>query len=185
MSPVNYHLNLPMQWQIHPMFHIDLLMKYNETPIHGANYQHPPLELIEGEEEYKVEKVIASRCFGCGRKLQYLVKWKGYPDPDNQWVSKDDVFADDAIREFKHSNPNQEVHIRQVVDSPSLYPSPHLCHSQNTLPYIWQKTSGPLRNSLTSDTTLSLENPTILCYNLAIVIVQLGLLGDLLTLRDL
>ena len=112
MSPVNYCLELPTQWQTHPVFHINLLTKYNETPIHGANYQHPPPELINGEEEYKVEKVIASRHFRCGRKLQYLVKWKGYPDSDNQWVSKDDVFADNTIREFKTSNPDQEVHIR-------------------------------------------------------------------------
>ena len=69
MSPVNYRLELPTQWQIHPVFHIDLLMRYNETPMHGANYQRPPLELIDGEEEYKVEKVIASRCFRCERKL--------------------------------------------------------------------------------------------------------------------
>ena len=84
MSPINYHLELPTQWRIHPVFHIELLMQYNETPIHGANYQHPPLELINGKEEYKVEKVIASRRFGHGRKLQYLVKWKGYLDSDNQ-----------------------------------------------------------------------------------------------------
>ena len=112
MSPVNYCLELPMQWRIHPVFHIDLLTKYHKTPLHSTNYQCPPPELIDGEEEYEVEKVIASRCFGCGRKFQYLVKWKGYPNSDNQWVSKDDVFADNMIREFKHSNPNQEVHIR-------------------------------------------------------------------------
>ena len=58
MSPVNYHLELPTQWHIHPVFHIDLLTKYNETPIHGINYQRPPPELIDGEEEYEVEKVI-------------------------------------------------------------------------------------------------------------------------------
>ena len=112
MSPVNYHLELPMQWQIHPVFHIDLLTPYKETPIHGTNYQCPPPELIDGKEEYEVEKIIASRCFGGGRKLQYLVKWKAYPESDNQWVSKDDMFADNAIREFKSSNPNEEVHIR-------------------------------------------------------------------------
>ena len=112
MSPVNYRLELPTQWHIHPVFHVDLLTRYNETPMHGTNYQRPPPELIDGEEEYEIEKVIASRRFGRGRKLQYLVKWKGYPDSDNQWVSKDDVFADNVIREFKSSNLNQEVYIR-------------------------------------------------------------------------
>ena len=47
-------------------------------------------------------------------KLQYLVKWKGYPDSENQWVDKDDVFADKALQEFKTLNPTSEVHIRRL-----------------------------------------------------------------------
>ena len=48
MSPVNYCLELPTQWSIHPVFHIDLLTPYRETPMHGPNYQHPPPELVDG-----------------------------------------------------------------------------------------------------------------------------------------
>ena len=161
MSPVNYRLELPTQWRIHPVFHINLLMKYNKTPIHGTNYQCPPPELIDGEEEYEVEKVIASRCFGHRKKLQYLVKWKGYPNSDNQWVSKDDIFADEAIREFKHSNPNQEVHIRQVINYPLSHPPSCLCPRTNIPLSISLKTSGPVENSLTSITTSFPENHTV------------------------
>ena len=37
-----------------------------------------------------------------GRKktLQYLIKWKGYPDSDNKWVSHEDMSAEDVIREY-------------------------------------------------------------------------------------
>ena len=135
--------------------------------MHGTNYQCPLPELIDGEEEYKVEKVIASRRFGCGRKLQYLVKWKGYPDSDNQWISKDDVFVDNVIREFKTSNPNQEVHIRQVVNSPSCYLLPHLCHSRTTHPSTWQKTFGLLKSFLISATTSLLVNPIATCSSVS------------------
>jgi hypothetical protein len=132
MSAVNYRLELPTQWSIHPVFHIDLLTPYHETTIHGANYQRPPPDLVEGEEEYEVETVLASRRFGRGKKLQYLVKWKGYPDSDNQWINKEDVFADDAIREFKNSNPDQETHIRRVnVDSPYSHFPPLLLMQNN------------------------------------------------------
>jgi hypothetical protein len=61
MSPVNYRLKLPMQWKIHDVFHTDLLMPYREMPIHGANYQRPPPDLVDGMEEYEVEKVLDSR----------------------------------------------------------------------------------------------------------------------------
>ena len=54
LSPVNYRLQLPMQWSIHPVFHTDLLTPYHKTTMHSVNYQRPPLDLVEGEEEYEV-----------------------------------------------------------------------------------------------------------------------------------
>ena len=124
MSPVNYRLELPTQWSIHPVFHTDLLTPYRETITHGANYQRPPPDLVDNEEEYEVEAILDSRKFGRGRRLQYLIKWKGYPDSDNQWVDKDDVSADDKVREFKASNPAKETHIRGAFDAHSSHP-PH------------------------------------------------------------
>ena len=105
MSPVNYRLELPTQWSIHPVFHIDLLMPYQETIMHSANYQRPPPDLVNNAKEYKVEKILDSWLFGRRQRLQYLVKWKGYPDLDNMWVNKDDIFADDKVQTFKESNP--------------------------------------------------------------------------------
>jgi hypothetical protein len=119
MSPVNYRLELPTQWSIHDVFHTDLLTPYRKMPTHGANYQRPPPDLVEGVEEYEVERVLDSCRYGRGHKLQYLIAWKGYPDSDNQWVNWDDAEgAQEAIREFKRSNPNRETHIKASIDSP-------------------------------------------------------------------
>jgi hypothetical protein len=53
-----------------------------------------------------------------------LIAWKGYPDSDNQWVNWDDAEgAEDAIREFKRSSPDREIHIKASITSP--YPSSH------------------------------------------------------------
>jgi hypothetical protein len=60
MSPVSYRLALPSQWKIHLVFHIDLLSPYRETEVHGINYQRPPPELIDNEEEYEVEDILDS-----------------------------------------------------------------------------------------------------------------------------
>jgi hypothetical protein len=129
MSAVNYCLELPMQWSIHPMFHIDLLTPYKETTMHGPNFTRPTPELIDGEEEYSVEKILDSRRFGRRRRLQYLVKWEGYPDSDNMWVDKDDVFAEDKVREFKTSNPGLETHIKSTFFAKSPHSStPTLSH---------------------------------------------------------
>ena len=94
MSPVSYRLQLPHQWHIHPVFHTDLLTPYCKTKTHGENYQCLPPELIDNKEEYEVEAILDSRHFGRGRKLQYLVKWLGYPESDNQWEDADKVHAD-------------------------------------------------------------------------------------------
>jgi len=84
MSPVNYRLKLPTQWSIHDVFHIDLLTPYHEMTIHRPNYSRLPPDLVNNDEEYKVKKNLDSRCIGRRCKLQYLIKWKGYPDSDNE-----------------------------------------------------------------------------------------------------
>ncbi len=114
MSPVNYKLELPTQWSIHSMFHTDLLTPYHKTATHGPNYERPPPKLVEGLEEYEVEKILDLQQIGRGRKLQYLVKWKGYPNSDNQWVNKEDVFTEEAIREFeRQTNSATKSHKRR------------------------------------------------------------------------
>ena len=64
MSAVNYRLKLPTQWSIHPVFHMDLLTPYRETVTHGPNYECLPLDLVNGEEEYEVEKILDSQQLG-------------------------------------------------------------------------------------------------------------------------
>jgi hypothetical protein len=139
MSTVNYRLELPTQWNIHPVFHINLLTPYKETIMHGPNFTRPAPELIDGEEEYSVEKILDSRHFGRRWRLQYLVKWEGYPDAENMWVDKDDVFADDKVREFKASNPDSATHIRSTFVAKSPH-SPTSAHShllhQHALTYM-------------------------------------------------
>ena len=83
ISPVTYQLRLPPAWNIHNIFHASLLSPYCETNTHGPNYSRLPPDLIEGEEEYEVKRIINHRRMGRARTLQYLVKWIGYPEVDN------------------------------------------------------------------------------------------------------
>ena len=116
LSPITYQLDLPPQWKIHNVFHIDLLTPYHEMDMHGPNFVQPPLDLINGEEEYEVEEILDSRRHGRGHKIQYLVKWKGYHSLDNQWVNWDDMHADKALQDFKRHQPKAVSHIKSSKD---------------------------------------------------------------------
>jgi Chromo (CHRromatin Organisation MOdifier) domain len=105
ISPVIYHLTLPPSWKIHNVFHVSLLMPYKETEEYGPNFAEPPPELIEEQEEYEVEQVLASRLYGRWKKLQYLICWKGYSHAHDSWVSVDDVHAPDLVQTFHRDNP--------------------------------------------------------------------------------
>ena len=91
LLPIDYQLTLPEQWKIHDVFHVDLLTPYRETEFHGPNYNWPPPDLVGEEEQYKVEQVLDEHNYGRRKKKQYLVKWKGYPDSDNQWLDAKDM----------------------------------------------------------------------------------------------
>ena len=134
LLPVTYQLTLPEQWKIHPVFHVDLLTPYKETAFHGTNYTRPPPDLINDEEEYEVEQILDSRVQGRNQRVQYLVKWVGYPDSDNQWFNAEQLTADEAIREFKRRRPNAITHIRRM------------------------KTGNPLIDFMSSPTPSTIEN---------------------------
>ena len=131
MSPISYRLELPHQWRIHPVFHTDLLTPYRETKTHGENYQRLPPELIDNEEEFEVEAILDSRRFGRGHKLQYLIKWLGYPDSDNQWEDADKVHANELIRAFQQQHPGKETHLKAGRIAKSLPSPPPMPCSRN------------------------------------------------------
>jgi hypothetical protein len=59
------------------------------------------------------------------------------------WVDKDDVFADDKVREFKTSNPGSTTHIRGtfVAKSPHL-PTPALSHLLHQHAHTYMSSDG-------------------------------------------
>ncbi|ESK82581.1 hypothetical protein Moror_3668 [Moniliophthora roreri MCA 2997] len=80
-------LKLPFQWRIHPVFHASLLSPYKETDVHGPNFLEPLPDIIEGQEEYKVEAIIGHQLKKKNQPpKEYLVSWKGYDSLHNQWL---------------------------------------------------------------------------------------------------
>ena len=137
LSPIDYQVTFWEQWKIHNVFHIDLLT-HKETEFHGPNYNRPLPDLMGEEEQYKVEQVLDEHTYGCWKKKQYLVKWKGYPNSDNQWLdAKDMENAQELIAEFHNSNPDSSSHIRRAFERISSLYSPSTLSSTCQKPRYW------------------------------------------------
>ncbi|CAJ0949465.1 unnamed protein product [Ranitomeya imitator] len=103
LNPVSFRLALPASFAIHNVFHRSLLRRYVAPMV---PFVDPPAPvLVEEELEYVVEKILDSRI--SRRKLQYLVKWKGYGQEDNSWVFASDVHTADLVRAFHLARPDQ------------------------------------------------------------------------------
>src|SRR5882757_8318173 len=114
ISPVAFQLELPTSWRIHDVFHASLLTAFRESPAHGPNYSRPPPDLVDEDPEYEVEAIINHRFFGQRRRLQYLIKWKGYPHSDNTWEPMENLHADALVKAYHCKHPLEHKSHRKV-----------------------------------------------------------------------
>jgi hypothetical protein len=101
----NYKLKLPRSWKVHPIFGVSKLWPYNKNdnlhPTVIDDTLRPPPDVISGQPEYHVEKVVGRR--KKGRSFEYLVKWFGYPDEENTWEPRKGLMkhASDAVHDYE------------------------------------------------------------------------------------
>lgn len=67
------------------MFHAMLLTLFIEIEVHGLNFLNLEPELVDGEEEYKVEAILGHR--HSGRGYRYLIRWKDMSSEEDSWES--------------------------------------------------------------------------------------------------
>ena len=121
VSPVAYELDLPSTMHIHPVFHVSKLKPLKSSDSisfpgrASADAPRPPPELIneDGDEEWEVERIVKERSTRRGRngmmRIEYLVKWVGYPEWEMTWEPASNLGqAQDAIRAFKESKNNSD-----------------------------------------------------------------------------
>ncbi len=99
------------------MFHANLITPYKETELHGPNFTHMPPDLIEGEQEFEVEKILDAQPRGQGCKMHFLVKWKGYPMRNNSWEPRENLHADRLITEYNKKKQKQAEPKKKGVKS--------------------------------------------------------------------
>ena len=150
LSPITYRLRLPRTWKIHPVFHASLLSPYCENSVHGPNFPKPPPDLITGEEEYEIDRILRHR--GKPRNCSFLIQWKGYSAEEDSWVSEKDLsHATEALQEYKTLHPSAfPQKIRAIsrfqpglsqptpLSAPILPAYPSSCHHHQTVIRTYQ-----------------------------------------------
>jgi hypothetical protein len=109
IGPVAYKLQLPVNYKIHPVFHVSLLKAYK---VDGTVQPPPPPELIEGELEYEVENIVAHRTVR-GRH-EYLVSFVGYAAEHNLWLPEKNLEHCQAVLQEYWSHQGPRVGSRAV-----------------------------------------------------------------------
>ena len=79
VGDLDYKIELPAGLNINPVIHVDRLSPWRDNGL--TQPAPPPPDIVDGEEEYEVEEILDSRIYR--KKLQYLVKWKGYGHGEN------------------------------------------------------------------------------------------------------
>lgn len=103
MEGHSFRLEVPDQWKGTTVFPADRLRKYPNNPLPGQEAENPSPDLLDGEEEWELERVLTARLYY--HKLQYQVEWKGW-DPDPTWYPASDFKnAARKLEEFHARNP--------------------------------------------------------------------------------
>ena len=99
--------------RLHPVFNVVKLTPAPVDPIKGCHPCPPPLpEIIDGEEEWVVEKVFNSKMMN--QKLHYL-EWEGFRIEHNSWKPWDNIHAPELVMDFHWRHPAGPHCIRTVI----------------------------------------------------------------------
>ncbi|KAK3506499.1 hypothetical protein QTP70_003045 [Hemibagrus guttatus] len=109
INPVTYHLQLPPEYKIHPVFHVSLLKPHYPSVLpytEPGEAKEPPLPLIVDDgAAYLVQDILDSQCRG--GHLEYLVDWEGYGPEERSWVPRNDILDPSLLDDFHVRHPDR------------------------------------------------------------------------------
>jgi len=103
-------LELPKSINIHPVVNVSRVQLY-KPQVEGQKKIPPKPVIIEGEEEFEVEKILNKRTVRGNEK--FLVRWKGYMAEENIWKNKKNLEnAKELVEEFEREYGEKTEELR-------------------------------------------------------------------------
>ena len=99
ISSNTVELELPNTIKIHPVVNVSRIHRY-VGQVEGQKREQPTPVIIDGEEEWEVEKILNKQQIR--GKDKYLVQWKGFTAESDTWEGRENLGnAKEVIKEFE------------------------------------------------------------------------------------
>ena len=109
VGPNAYKVKLPPHLKVHPVFNIRYLRQARtQGRMTGTRtYTRPEPEIIDGAEEYEVERILDHRPRRGNRPItHFLIRWAGYPPEADEWIVAEDLtHADEVLVSYLDALP--------------------------------------------------------------------------------
>jgi len=103
-------LKLPSSVKIHLVVNVSQVHLY-KSQVKGQKKTPPKLVIIEGEEEFKVEKILNKRVVR--EKEKFLVRWKGYTAKADTWKGRENLKnTEELVKEFEREYGKEAKEVR-------------------------------------------------------------------------
>jgi len=92
IGDVAYKLELPDDWKIHPVFHVDKLQPFNETEAFAGRPRAPRMETRLEQRQQRdvwiIEDILdatPNTTTDGSATMEYLIRWEGYSSENDSW----------------------------------------------------------------------------------------------------
>jgi hypothetical protein len=76
----------------------------------------PVDEESSSSEEFEVEEIVRHRKLSNG-KVEYLLKWKGFSDSENQWIEDSELNCKDLLEDYWEKQGHKPTHVLKLDGS--------------------------------------------------------------------